>query len=109
MITVMVTSIRWLGVWIKLLYYDVRFIAIGDNIDSLYGVDDFAPFKNTINQLYAKDCSRKICAVNRAKIETGARIGTRAPYGYMKDHDDPKRKIIPEPESAEIIKYISNL
>jgi DNA invertase Pin-like site-specific DNA recombinase len=65
--------------------YDVRFIAIGDNIDSRYGVDDFAPFKNIINELYAKDCSRKIRAANRAKAETGARVGTRAPYGYMKD------------------------
>jgi DNA invertase Pin-like site-specific DNA recombinase len=63
----------------------VRFIAIGDNIDSRYGVDDFAPFKNIINELYAKDCSRKIRAANRAKAETGARVGTRAPYGYIKD------------------------
>lgn len=89
--------------------YDVRFIAIGDNIDSRYGVDDFAPFKNIINELYAKDCSRKIRAANRAKAETGARVGKRAPYGYMKDPDDPKRKIVVDPESAEVVKYIFKL
>ncbi|MFZ1758713.1 MAG: recombinase family protein [Streptococcus suis] len=89
--------------------YDVRFIAIGDNIDSLYGVDDFAPFKNIINELYAKDCSRKIRAANRAKAETGARVGTNVPFGYMKDPEDPKRKLVPDPESAEIVKYIFQL
>ncbi|WMJ78858.1 MULTISPECIES: recombinase family protein [unclassified Sedimentibacter] len=81
--------------------YNVRFISISDGIDSLYGNDDFTPFKNIINELYAKDCSRKIRAANRAKAETGARVGTNEPYGYMKDPNDPKRKIIPDPESAE--------
>jgi DNA invertase Pin-like site-specific DNA recombinase len=66
-------------------HYDVRFIAIGDGIDSLYGNDDFTPFKNIINELYAKDCSRKIRAAKRAKAETGAWLGGKPPYGYMRD------------------------
>ena len=59
--------------------YDVRFIAIGDGIDSLYGNDDFTPFKNIINELYAQDCSRKIRAAKRAKAETGAWLGGKPP------------------------------
>lgn len=86
--------------------YDVRFIAIGDNIDSLYGSDDFTPFKNIINELYAKDCSRKIRAAKRAKAETGAWMGGQPPFGYMRDPQDPKRHLVPDPESSEIVKLI---
>lgn len=86
--------------------YDVRFIAIGDGIDSLYGNDDFTPFKNIINELYAKDCSRKIRAAKKAKAETGAWMGGKPPYGYMRDPQDPKRHLVPDTESAEVVKFI---
>lgn len=86
--------------------YDVRFIAIGDGIDSLYGNDDFTPFKNIINELYAKDCSRKIRAAKRAKAETGAWMGGKPPFGYMRDPQDPKRHLVPDTESAEVVKLI---
>ena len=76
--------------------YGVRFIAINDNVDSLYGENDFAPFKNLFNEFYAKDTSRKIRAVKKAQAQRGERIATRPCYGYQKAQDDPK-KIVPDP------------
>ena len=61
--------------------YGVRFIAINDNVDSLYGENDFAPFKNLFNEFYAKDTSRKIRAVKKAQAQRGERIATRPRYG----------------------------
>lgn len=90
--------------------YGIRFIAINDGVDSLYeSSNDFTPMRNWFNELYAKDCSKKIRASARAKAETGARVGTKAPFGYQKDPDDPKRKIIPDEETAPIVKYIFSL
>lgn len=89
--------------------YDVRFIAIADGIDSLYGNDDFTPFKNIINELYAKDCSRKIRAAKRAKAETGAWLGGKPPYGYMRDPENPKSHLVRDEESAEVVKLIFSL
>lgn len=88
----------------------IRFIAINDGVDSLYeSSNDFTPMRNWFNELYAKDCSKKIRASARAKAETGARVGTKAPFGYQKDPDDSKRKIIPDEETAPIVKYIFSL
>lgn len=85
--------------------YDVRFIAVNDGVDSINGVNDFAGIKNYFNDLYARDTSKKIRAVQRAKGERGERVGTTIPYGYMKDPADPKQ-IIPDPETAPIVKRI---
>ena len=64
--------------------YDVRFIAVNDGVDSANGVSDFSGIKNYFNDFYARDTSRKIRAVQRAKGERGERVGTTIPYGYMK-------------------------
>lgn len=85
--------------------FDVRFIAINDGVDSAEGVSDFSGIKNYFNDFYARDTSRKIRAVQRAKGERGERVGTTVPYGYMKSPDDP-RQYIPDPETAPIIKRI---
>ena len=61
------------------------------------------------NELYAKDCSKKIRASARIKAETGAWVGSRPPFGYQKNPADPKRKIIPDEETAPIVKYIFSL
>ncbi|WP_317853749.1 recombinase family protein [Chakrabartyella piscis] len=87
--------------------YKVRFIAINDAVDTLYGDNDFTPFRNLFNDFYAKDCSKKIRAVKKAQAERGERLG-KPPYGYMKDENDPKQ-IIPNPETASIVQYIFNL
>ena len=62
-----------------------------------------------MNEFYAKDCSKKGRSVVRLKAETGARIASRPCYGYMKDPADPKRHIIPDPDSAWVVKHIFQL
>lgn len=81
--------------------YDVRFIAVNDNVDSNNGDNEFAPFKNIINEWYAKDISRKIRSAYKTKALKGEFVGWRAPYGYMKSPED-KHKLIPD-EHAPIV------
>lgn len=88
--------------------YGVRFIAINDNVDSLYGENDFAPFKNLFNEFYAKDTSRKIRSVKKAQAQRGERVASRPRYGYRKADGDPK-KIVPDPEAAEVVRKIFQL
>ena len=85
--------------------YDVRFIAINDGVDSDKGINDFSGIKNYFNDLYARDTSKKIRAVQRAKGERGERVGAAIPYGYMKDPENPKQLII-DPQTAPIVKRI---
>ena len=88
---------------------DVRFIAIYDQVDSETNPDDdITPFKNILNEMYAKDCSRKIRAVVKAKGNSGKHISTLPPLGYMKDPDNKEKWIIEE-KGAEIVKEIFNL
>ena len=88
----------------------IRFIAVNDGVDSLYeSTNDFTPFRNIMNEFYAKDCSKKGRSVVRLKAETGARIASRPCYGYMKDPADPKRHILPDPGSAWVVKHIFQL
>ena len=88
----------------------IRFIAVNDGVDSLYeSTNDFTPFRNIMNEFYAKDCSKKGRSVVRLKAETGARIASRPCYGYMKDPADPKRHILPDPDSAWVVKHIFQL
>lgn len=83
---------------------DVRFIAINDSVDSDDGDNDFAPFKNIINEWYAKDCSKKIRAVMKMKAQRGDCLTGIAPYGYMKDPND-KTKLIPS-DRADYVKMM---
>lgn len=81
--------------------HDVRFIAVNDNIDSDLGDNEFAPFKNIINEWYARDISRKIRSTYKTKALNGEFTGKRAPYGYKKSPED-KHKLIPD-EHAPIV------
>lgn len=85
--------------------YDVRFIAIGDGVDSENGVSDFSGIKNYFNDFYARDTSRKIRAVIKAKGERGERVSSATPYGYMRNPEN-KRELIPDPETAPIVRRI---
>ena len=89
--------------------YGVRFIAVNNNVDSLYGDNDFTPFVNLFNDFYAKDTSRKIRAVVKSKAERGERVATRAPYGYKKDENNPKSRIVPDEDAAPIVQRIFSL
>ena len=101
------------GMYINFTFaeHGVRFIAINDNYDTIdpNSVDnDFAGIKNWFNEFYARDTSRKIRAVNKAKGERGERLTTIVPYGYIKNPDEPKAWIIDE-EAAQVVKRIFTL
>lgn len=85
---------------------DVRFIAINDGVDSDREDNDFTPFRNIINEWYAKDTSKKIRAVFRAKGLSGARLSTQVPYGYQKGEDG---HLTPDEETAPVVKLIFQL
>ena len=87
---------------------DIRYIAINDGVDSDKGDNDFTPFRNLFNDFYARDTSKKIRAVMRAKGNAGEHLCTNPPYGYMKDPADKKKWIVDE-EAAEIVKRIFEL
>ncbi len=90
--------------------YGVRFIAVNDGVDSLVeSTNDFTPFRNIINEMYAKDTSQKGRSSVKIKAETGARIASRPNYGYMKDPDDPKRHLVPDLDTAPVVKRIFSL
>ncbi len=83
---------------------DVRFIAIYDQVDSeINPDDDITPFKNILNEMYAKDCSKKIKAGFKAKGNSGKHLGTFPPFGYVKSAEDKSQWII-DNEAAEIVK-----
>ena len=71
--------------------HDVHFIAVNDGVDSKQGDNEFTPFRNIINEWYAKDTSKKIRAVMKVKGNAGEHLTTNAPYGYMKDPANPKQ------------------
>ncbi len=86
----------------------VRYIAINDDFDSSDPNsvnNDFAGIKNWFNEFYARDTSRKIRAVTKAKGERGVPLTTNVPYGYVKDPENPRHWII-DPEAAAIVKRI---
>lgn len=87
---------------------DIRYIAINDGVDSDKGDNDFTPFRNLFNDFYARDTSKKIRAVMRAKGNAGEHLCSNPPYGYVKDPESKKRWII-DSEAAEIVKRIFDL
>lgn len=89
---------------------NVRFIAINDNVDSQNNnYDDFMPIRNLMNEWYVRDTSRKIRAAIKAKGSRGDRVSSIPPYGYRKDPDNPKNKIVVDDESAAVVKKIYSL
>ncbi len=101
------------GMFINITFakHNVRYIAINDNYDTLNpnSVDnDFAGIRMWFNEFYARDTSRKIRAVNKAKGERGERLTTNVPYGYRKNPEDGKDWIIDE-EAAMVVRHIFDL
>ena len=86
--------------------HNVRFIAILDNIDTAYdnSNNDIAPFKSILNEMYAKDTSKKINSVLQSKRKDGEYLGT-APYGYKKDVENKYHLVIDE-EAANVVRII---
>lgn len=87
----------------------VRFIAINNGIDSSNQQDsDFTPFLNIMNEWYARDSSRKIQAIFKARMQEGKRVSPSVPYGYRRDPDD-KQHLIVDPEPAAVVQRIFKL
>ncbi|MDR2753577.1 MAG: recombinase family protein [Oscillospiraceae bacterium] len=87
---------------------NVRFVALNDGIDSLHSNNDIAPFKNILNDMYAKDISTKVRAALRAKARRGEFLGTHAPYGYLRDPNN-KHKLVVNPEVSGHVQRIFDM
>ncbi len=87
--------------------YDVRFIAVNDAVDSAKGDNDFTVIRNVFNDFYAKDTSKKVRAVMKAKGTSGKHLGG-PPYGYRTDPQDKNHWIL-DNDAAPIVKRIFDL
>jgi len=86
----------------------VRYIAVNDGIDTFEknnGNNDMGAFKSVVNDMYAKDISKKVRTAKKTKAEKGEFIGAFAPYGYKKNPDDITKLVIDE-EVADVVRYI---
>ena len=84
--------------------HDIRFIAVNDGIDSEEGESEIAPFKNILNEMYARDISKKIRSSHRLRGSMGEPL-SQPPYGYMKSAENKKKWVI-DPEAAEVVKSV---
>lgn len=84
--------------------HDIRFIAVNDGIDSEEGESEIAPFKNILNEMYARDISKKIRSSHRLRGSMGEPL-SQPPYGYMKSAENKKKWVI-DPEAADVVKSI---
>lgn len=88
---------------------DIRFIAINNGVDSINGTEnDMTPFINIFNEFYAKDTSRKIRAVFKAKGQSGKPLIVNVPYGYKKDPEDKAHWLVDD-EAAAVVRDIFQL
>lgn len=84
--------------------HDIRLVAVSDGVDSDEGENEFGPFRNIMNEWYAKDISKKRRIVNKLKGNSGIPL-SMPPYGYSKDPDNNKHWLIDE-EAAEVVRRI---
>ena len=87
--------------------YDIRLVAVSDNIDTAEGENELAPIRNLFNEWYARDISKKRRISNKIKGNAGEPMG-QPPYGYIKDPDNPKRWLVDE-EAAQVVRRIYNM
>ena len=84
--------------------HNIRFIAVNDMVDSNEGENALAPFRNVMNELYARDISRKVRSAHRIRGKSGEPL-SQPPYGYMKSPENKKKWII-DPEAAKVVQEI---
>ena len=80
----------------------VRYIAINDNVDTINGESELAPFLNILNEMHARQTSKKVKAAMRTRFANGAHYGAYAPLGYVKD-PDKKGHLLIDPETRWIV------
>lgn len=97
------------GEYVEIIFpdYDVRYIAINDNVDTFKGENEFMAFKNIFNDWYARDCSKKIRAVFKAKGQSGKHLCPPI-YGYRKSETDKDLWVIDE-VAADVVRKIYRL
>ena len=97
------------GEYIEIIFpdYDVRYIAVNDGVDTFKSENDMMVFRNVFNDFYAKDTSKKVKAVFKAKGQSGKPLG-KPPYGYRKSETDKNAWEIDE-KPAEIVRRIFNM
>ena len=83
---------------------EVRYIAIADGFDSLNGSNEIAPFQNILNDMYARDISRKVKNAKRQHAKDGRLVASHAPYGYRKDKVG--KMLLIDPEAAETVRKV---
>lgn len=88
--------------------HNVRYIAVNDGVDTLIDNNDIAPFKNILNDMYAKDTSRKVKTAKRLLMQKGLYMAAQPPYGYKKDPNDKNHLVIDE-EAAKVVRLIFDL
>lgn len=95
------------GQYIEIVFpeYDVRYIAINDNVDTLKAENEMMIFRNVFNDFYARDCSKKIKAVFKSKGMSGKPLAANTPYGYRKSEHDKNVWEIDE-EAAAVVRRI---
>lgn len=86
----------------------IRYIAIADDVDSLKGHNEIAPFKNILNDMYARDISKKVKNAKHQRAKQGLLVGSQTPYGYQKDPNN-KNHLIIDPEAAETVRLLFTL
>ena len=86
----------------------VRYIAINDNYDTNKDDNDIAPFKHILNEMYAKDISKKIRSSRKVAAKQGKFMGSTPAYGYKRSASD-KHKLVPDHEAAVVVKRIFQL
>ena len=98
------------GYYSEIFFQDkgVRYIAIADDFDSDKGGNEIAPFKNILNDLYARDISKKIRNAKHQRAKQGLFISGQTPYGYQKDPRN-RNQLIVDPEAAAVVRIIFSL
>lgn len=87
--------------------HSIRFIAVNDGVDSSEGENEFAPFRNIMNEWYVRDISRKVRSSQRLRGSAGVPL-SQPVYGYIKDPENPKHWVVDE-EAAKVVRYIYKL
>jgi len=85
--------------------HGVRYVAVNDSYDSDKDDNDIAPFKNILNEMYAKDISKKIRSVRATSAKQGKFMGSKPPFGYVKSSDN-KHQLVIDPPAAEIVRRL---
>ena len=98
------------GYYVEMLFpsKSIRYIALADDVDSFKGHSDILPFMNILNDMYARDISKKIKHAKHQRAKQGLFIGSQAPYGYCRNENYPGR-LMPDAEAAEVVKTIFSL